>query len=212
MSTTSWRNRNPLIYSHRGYWQRFDEQNTLLAISKAEQNNYGAEIDVRSHKGVIQLSHDPLEHSEYCTINEIADLQLPLAINLKEDGVLELIDKSGVLSNNKDSFVFDGSIPQMLIARKKGMSHALRISEYERTVAWEPDFIWLDSFETDWWLGDPKILELFGSSKVIVVSAELHSRDPNEMWTALRLLMKKKEVNFGICTDLPQVFQEFMHE
>lgn len=212
MPTAPWRKCNPVVYSHRGYWKRPEEQNSFLAIYEADQNNYGAEIDARSHEGELLLSHDPLSASKYCTINELVDLHLPLAINLKEDGILELINKSGILDNNQHSFVFDGSIPQMLIAKKKGMRHALRISEYEKTVAWQADYIWLDSFETDWWIEDPKTIELFGSYKVIVVSPEIHSRDPINMWSTLRQIMKVNEINFGICTDLPQTFQEFIHE
>ena len=202
---------NPLIYTHRGFWQGCDDQNSLLAIIKAEQNDFGAEIDVRSHAGTVQLSHDPLQLSEYCTLNDLASLTLPLAINLKEDGILGLINNSGVLNRNENSFVFDGSTPQMLTAKKMGMRHALRVSEYEKTVAWHSDFIWLDSFETDWWLTEPKTLDFFNSSKVIVVSSELHSRDPMEMWSFLRMILRTKELNFGICTDRPREFMEYIN-
>lgn len=209
MSEAFWR--HPVIYTHRGFWEKHEEQNTLSAILMAEKKGFGAEIDVRSYGGQIQLSHDPLEHSKYCSFNELAEFRSPLAINLKEDGILGKIQDSGILDNNLYTFVFDGSIPQMLIAKKMGIRHALRISEYEKTTDWRSDFIWLDSFESDWWLGDSEILQLFRTHRVVVVSPELHSRDPKEMWYFLKKMMNKQEINFGICTDKPMEFQDFVY-
>ncbi len=204
--------REPVIYSHRGFWEKHAEQNTFPAILKAEENNFGAEIDVRSYDGQVQLSHDPLGISTYCSLNDLSDLRLPLAINLKEDGILNKLSESEILNNNQNSFVFDGSIPQMLTAKKMGLRHALRISEYERSTSWEPSFIWLDCFESDWWLQDSETLQLFSSQKVVVVSSELHSRNPSEMWGFLKNMMKVSNFNFGICTDKPKAFRDFIYD
>jgi len=59
-------------------------------------------------------------------------------------------------------------------------------------------------------LGDSVILQLFSSHRVVVVSPELHSRNPKEMWQFLKKMMTKQEINFGICTDKPEEFQDFV--
>lgn len=200
-----------VIYAHRGIWGRPSEQNSYSAIAESNSKNFGAEIDVRSLDGEIILSHDPVMNDSYCKLHELSKLQLPLAINLKEDGLLQLIQKSSILNNSLNSFIFDGSIPQMLLARRLGLRHALRISEYEKVVGWHSDFIWLDSFESDWWLGDESILDFLKSNKVIVVSSELHNRKSEDMWKYLRNTSRELNFNFGICTDKPDEFKDFIY-
>jgi hypothetical protein len=80
------------------------------------------------------------------------------------------------------------------------------------STSWEPSFIWLDCFESDWWLQDSETLQLFSSQKVVVVSSELHSRNPSEMWGFLKNKMKVSNFNFGICTDKPKAFRDFIYD
>jgi cell division initiation protein len=109
-----------------------------------------------------------------------------------------------------DSFFFDGSIPQMLMYRNLGLPHALRLSEYEKELPWETNYIWLDAFHSDWWIRD-NILEKYRSSgeKIVLVSPEIHGRNPEDAWAKVYEQFFDGNRNVSVCTDRPIDFLNY---
>jgi hypothetical protein len=109
--------------------------------------------------------------------HELTQMFSTFALNLKEDGLQECIIRERDWIETTNSFVFDGSIPEMYRYHKLGIPHALRISEFEKTLPWKSNALWLDSFYEDWWIDDSSVDKLMEDSNTIVVSPELHGRD-----------------------------------
>ena len=86
---------------------------------------------------------------------------------------------------------------------KLGIPHALRLSEFEKSLPWKSAVIWLDAFTSDWWIKDRSIRSQIRDSKVVVVSPELHGRDPRAVWDFLAKQRLAGNINFAICTDRP---------
>jgi hypothetical protein len=91
----------------------------------------------------------------------------------------------------------------MVKIREKGLPHALRLSEYETDLPWEPQFLWIDGFYSDWWITSTKIFNLLEKYFVVFVSPELHKRDVESAWEFFNVLESKQIARFGICTDYP---------
>jgi glycerophosphoryl diester phosphodiesterase len=198
------------IYCHRGLWTSVDQQNTSGAFEDAIRSGFGIETDVRDRLGSIVISHDPVI-SSFAELDKLPKTSTPIAFNIKADGLLE-IDNAAFQEYlwNQGSFVFDGSIPEMRKYRERNLPHALRLSEHEREVAWLSQYIWLDAFESDWWI-EEEVLKLFTEKHfVVVVSPELHGRPKSRVWEIVRDEMLNGNPNLGICTDHPDQFMELL--
>jgi glycerophosphoryl diester phosphodiesterase len=192
------------ILAHRGLWSPSIRQNSIEAISKASGSNFGIETDLRFEEHQIVISHDPVDSREMVPrLSDVLAYRSTIAFNIKEDGLWAQESlKEYCLSTH--SFFFDGSVPEMLKIQHAGYPHALRMSEYETELPWKSEYLWLDSFEHDWWIGKdsiPKILdtEIF----VYIVSPELHGREYEPAWNALCSYWAEGRKNVGICTDYP---------
>lgn len=202
----------PLIYAHRGVWTSLDQQNSPLAIEIAHKLGFGVETDFRSHNNRLVVSHDPCIDKEILGLDEFNFQDLPVAMNTKEDG-LSLQYREFLDTNRHDqSFIFDGSIPEMAKIRDMGLPHALRLSEYERELPWKTKFIWVDAFVSEWWLGSREILDLQREHFLVFVSPELHGRNYESAWQFFRRISQEKSKKFGICTDLPSKLKGFLSE
>jgi hypothetical protein len=198
------------IYCHRGFWASEDQQNTSEALENAIRSGFGIETDVRDHLGSIVISHDPVI-SSFSALDTLPKTSTPIAFNIKTDGLLKVgnVDIEEYLLN-PGSFVFDGSIPEMLKYRERNLPHALRLSEYEREVAWLSQYIWLDAFESDWWIKEEILSFLTEKHFVVVVSPELHGRSKSTVWEIISAEMINGNPNLGICTDYPDKFVEIL--
>lgn len=198
------------IYCHRGFWTSIDQQNSVGAFSKAIASGYGIETDIRDNLNRIVISHDPAIDPEL-DMGVLPKTGTPIAINIKSDGLINIgLDEIKEYVSNRGSFVFDASIPEMLKYRDLKIPHALRLSEYEREIPWKSQFIWLDSFNSDWWMNSEMLQKLTESHFVVVVSPELHARPFNSAWEAICIEMMKGNENLGICTDFPDQFLEML--
>lgn len=203
---TNLRNR---IYCHRGFWTSIDKQNSLEAFTLAATHGFGIETDIRDHLGTIAISHDPTNAS-CLAIEELPSSGVPIALNLKADGLLSIgSPRLQDLLLSDGTFVFDGSIPEMLRYKNVGLSHALRLSEYERDLSWNSPFVWLDAFHSDWWIEKDLLKRLSEEHFVVVVSPELHQREHRVAWDAVLSEILSANENVGICTDSPDKFLEF---
>ena len=197
---------NQRVFSHRGLWDTETSPNSIDALKKAQASSLGIETDIRLFGNQLVVSHDPIDSSQQTIPFDIIEFLAPIAINIKEDGLQKMISKKNDQIIQSDSFVFDGSIPDILIYKKLGINHALRISEYEQELPWQPFAIWLDAFDSDWWLKDKKILEKMKYIPTIVVSSELHGRPKENVWDKTCELFSNPNYLVGICTDYPIAF------
>jgi hypothetical protein len=194
------------IYCHRGQWETKTDQNSKDALIMAAANGFGFETDIRDSFGNLAISHDAFSVSDL-VLSDLLNLNAPIALNIKSDGLLrDGIHEISKIAQNSGSFVFDGSIPEMLHYRRAGLPHALRLSEYESTLSWQSEYVWLDAFETDWWL-ETDLLQRFSERHfVVVVSPELHARESLRVWDAVAKEIINSNPNVGLCTDLPMEF------
>jgi glycerophosphoryl diester phosphodiesterase len=187
-----------------------DQQNTAEAFENAIRSGFGIETDVRDRQGSIVISHDPAS-SPFVELDILPKTSTPIAFNIKADGLLKVGDVAvKEYLRNQGSFVFDGSIPEMLKYRERNLPHALRLSEYEREVAWLSQYIWLDAFESDWWIKEETWKLLTEKHFVVVVSPELHGRSKSRVWEIVSAEMINGNPNLGICTDYPDQFAELL--
>jgi hypothetical protein len=190
------------IFAHRGDWHPDLVPNSSQALSNAFTNGFAIETDVRDLHGKLVVSHDPCTDSSAQSFEDLFGKMQRIAINIKSDGLSELIARNLDLIAVSKSFIFDCSFPELLRYKKLGIPHAMRISEYEKELPWTPDYIWLDAFESDWWLDDAQIHELIKRIPTVIVSPELHKRDHRQVWEKAKSL-RKLGVQILICTDFP---------
>jgi len=193
----------PSVYCHRGFWRTFPQQNSVESFDLASENGFSIETDIRFFEGSAVVCHDlPIELG-LSKLDELSVYSSSFALNVKEDGLQNFFVRVQPWMEATNSFVFDGSIPEMFRYRELGINHALRLSEYEKSLSWQSGYIWLDSFHDDWWLKDQSILNTLQDSQIIVVSPELHGRDPRFVWDFLSNERSIGRFDFSICTDKP---------
>ena len=187
-----------------------EQQNTAEALESAIRFGFGIETDIRDHQSSIVISHDPA--SVACIdLAILAKTTSPIALNVKADGLLNIADDAITqILLIEGSFVFDGSIPEMLKYRERNLPHALRLSEYEKDIAWVTKYLWLDAFQSDWWISDETLNRLTEKHFVVVVSPELHGRSKSKVWEKVAAELVDGNPNLGICTDFPDQFLEML--
>lgn len=200
------------ILAHRGMWNSPTEQNTLVAFARAFDHGFGIETDVRDYGGRLVISHNPPAGNEPSLAESLALLQgrpLPVALNIKADGLAEGVRRDCLRHNVAAWFVFDMSVPDMRQQLLAGNPAYARMSEEEQTPPWETQCkgLWLDAFESLWYEAAflEKLLER--GRAVCVVSEELHQRDQRKQWAMLRPFSRRE--NLLLCTDKPDIAREF---
>jgi hypothetical protein len=195
------------VLSHRGLWTSVAEKNSSRAFARSFQAGWGTETDVRDMAGRLVISHDMPSGNEI-SLDEFLLLQsglnLPLAMNIKADGLAEPVRAAMQRHQVRDWFVFDMSVPDMRAHLRAGNPVMSRLSEVERTPVWLDQCcgVWLDGFESAWF-GVADIEDLLRAGKrVCAVSPELHGRDPAAVWQMLRPLAH--QAGLMLCTDRPQ--------
>ena len=203
-----------LVLSHRGYWKAPAEKNTEVAFRRSFDLNFGTETDVRDLAGELVISHDPPRGGEM-PFGDFLDLlggrDLPLALNVKADGLAAGVAAALAGRNLTRWFVFDMSVPDTLHQLAAGNPVFVRQSEYEPApaLAERATGVWLDAFTGDWWTADT-VAGWTGQGKAVcVVSPELHRRDPLAAWQALRLASFPHPDRVLLCTDRPEEAADF---
>lgn len=208
------------ILAHRGFWKSHEEKNSLTAFDLALSMGFGLELDVRDLNGSIVISHDIPKIGDVDLFAALLELYVEngrsscLALNIKSDGLqdllMSLLDKYGI----ENYFFFDMSIPDMLGYFKKNSNVYMRISEIEHIdsiLINQSKGIWLDSLMGDWIT--PEVL--FSLAKhnrpICIVSPELHKRDFLSQWSIIRdvVALGISPHLFKICTDFPLEAKEF---
>ncbi|MBV6819537.1 phosphodiesterase [Rahnella sp. PD12R] len=208
-----------IIISHRGYWHNQEEKNTETAFIRSFDMGFGTETDIRDCNGKLVISHDIPNGTEISLdyfLSLLKGRDLPLALNIKADGLSDLLVSSLSKANVTNAFVFDMSIPdQMSYVRENKINVFARVSEYEKTPAFyhESFGIWLDGFHSIWY--DKSLVEGYISEGkyICIVSPELHKRsDYKDLWKMLKISGLSVSTQLMLCTDLPEDARDFFKE
>ncbi len=208
-----------LILSHRGYWQTAAEKNTEVAFHRSFGLGFGTETDVRDALGELVISHDPpvggeMKFSDFLEIyNEYKQQQnqpLPLALNVKADGLQSRLKPLLEQYQITDYFMFDMSVPDAKLYVEQAFKVFTRHSELETTPSlYEASAgVWLDCFYGDWI--DNNVLESHVNQhkQVCLVSPDLHKRSYQEFWQNLKAMPvvtnPKTSHQVMLCTDFPE--------
>lgn len=196
-----------IVLSHRGYWKTVEEKNGEAAFLRSFELGFGTETDVRDCKGELLISHD-MPHGGEMKLDRFLELlagrPLPLAMNIKSDGLAAKLVQAMERHQVADWFVFDMAVPDMRAHFDAGAQVFSRLSEVEPVPAWleRASGVWLDMFEHEWY--DRAVIEqlLEQGKRVCVVSSELHGRDPARLWEMLLPLAGHPKLL--LCTDRPE--------
>lgn len=208
------------ILAHRGYWNKFAPKNTILAIKMALERGYGFESDVRDFEGNVVISHD-IADSNCQKAEEIFKLlhdysnNYTFAINIKADGLKNLLSNLLYVYDIHNYFLFDMSIPQMVEFKEKGLRFFTRQSEVESFPCMYEDAagIWIDGFwSTDWITKDIILNHLEHNKDVCLVSPDLHSNQNfRDFWKKLKGYNMDTD-RIMLCTDYPDEARNFFNE
>lgn len=209
-----------MILSHRGYWKDVHEKNQPIAFARSFSLGFGTETDIRDYNGELVISHDIAD--ENCIsvkmmleIYNKYDNTLPLALNIKADGLQiklkELLEEYKV----KNYFVFDMSVPDGLQYLKHNIKAFTRESEYEKRPSFydEACGVWLDEFQGHWITKEVIETHIQNKKQICIVSPDLHKREHKKEWEHYKELEKELDIdNLMICTDFPEIAKEFFGE
>lgn len=209
-----------IVLSHRGLWLDVSEKNKSIAFERSFSQGFGTETDVRDYKGELVISHDIADKDSisikdfFKKYNKYAKT-LPLALNIKSDGLqskLKILLKEYNITNY---FVFDMSVPDGLLYLKSAINSFTRESEYEKEPSFydEAQGIWLDEFKSHWIDKDIIALHIKNKKKICIVSPDLHKREYKLEWEHYKQIEHKLGIsNLMICTDFPEEAKEFFNE
>lgn len=202
------------IIAHRGFWKTESEKNTKVAIKRAIDSGFGFETDFRDCGGQVLISHNPpmgdeMTAEEVFKMYQDAGSQEPLALNIKADGLQDMMGDLLEKYNVTNYFFFDMSVCDTVIYTDKKLKIASRLSEFEKEMPFYKDCttVWIDFFNSD---GPTiqKVIEMLKDGKIAcVVSPELHKRDYQQMWEHLKPM--KGEERLYLCTDYPDKAREY---
>lgn len=205
------------ILSHRGFWTGADERNGRTAFERSLDRGFGIETDLRDRCRRVVIAHDPpacppsgdagglMTLDDFLALCATRGPGLPLALNIKADGlqrpVREAVERHGTVG----AFVFDMSVPDTLGYLDVGLPVYVRHSDiepepvlYDRAAG-----VWLDQFFSDWIGPDTIARHLDAGKAVCLVSPELHRRDHRAQWERLAAAGLQTAPGFMLCTDFP---------
>lgn len=209
------------IISHRGYWKSFEEKNQFVSFKRSFSLGFGTETDLRDCDGEIVISHDiPLKNSNIISIDEFFELyksnniESTLALNIKSDGLQEILKEKLLAYKIENYFVFDMSIPDTRGYIRNDIKFFVRLSEVENTLIYKElaKGVWLDAFEGLWYSPEYIFELLYQNLKIAIVSFELHRRDHISHWQWIKDHKIHLHHNIILCTDLPEEAKTFFFE
>lgn len=200
----------PRILSHRGLWSRAEEKNTPQAFVRSFAEGFGTETDLRDRMWELVISHDPpgpgaMPAEQLLRLHDRHGSGLPLALNIKADGLHDQVEELVRHHGLKDYFLFDMSVPDMRGYLKRGLRVFTRQSEAEPQPAFyeQAAGIWIDAFESDWLREETLAGHLAAGKEVCIVSPELHGRPVEEFWKRLAGMALLHQPGVMLCTDRP---------
>lgn len=223
------------IIAHRGFWCDSTLQiaqnltpNSLKSFECAFQNGFGIESDLRDYNAQLVISHDmPSANAikaeqlfslyQRCMSESSANpINLPpLALNIKADGLQNLLKNLLEKYQIQNYFCFDMSVPDMRHYAHFGLTFFTRQSEIEQNPALydEACGVWCDEFYSHWISESTILAHLESGKKVAIVSPELHKRDYKSAWQDYKQIIESNALSgdsrIFLCTDFPHLAREF---
>jgi hypothetical protein len=206
------------IISHRGYWISPQEKNSRQAFERSFALGFGTETDFRDYCGELFIAHDPplarpcVTAAQFFETMAASDPTLPVAINIKADGLQRMLKEALDAHGIADYFLFDMSIPDGLQSVKAGLRIFARQSdvEPEPQLYAQAEGVWMDAFYDDSWITiEAARRHLDAGKSVCLVSPELHGRDHRAFWARLLTDSLTEHPNLMICTDIPEQARDF---
>lgn len=210
-----------IILSHRGYWLTESEKNTVTAFKKSFELGFGTETDIRDLNGRLVISHDmPVENEANITVADFFELyksyhsDLPIALNIKADGLQKELMNLLKQYNVFNYFVFDMSVPDGLLYLNQGFNAFTRQSEYETIPSFYPEAtgIWLDEFKGHWIDENTIKHHTDNQKKICIVSPELHKRTHELEWANYKKIAQTLDSEIMICSDVPEKARAYFNE
>lgn len=207
------------ILAHRGYWNESIVKNSPDALHMALTCGYGFESDVRDYMGRMVISHNIADgkcqdaEEVFQWLSQYQD-QYCFAINIKADGLKDILLEYLGKYNIKNYFLFDMSVPQMVEFEECKLRFFTRQSEIESLPCMydKAAGVWIDGFwGTDWITEELLKTHLDNGKEICIVSPELHGRrDYKEFWEKMNSFDLYFEKVY-ICTDYPVEAKEFFY-
>jgi hypothetical protein len=205
-----------IVIAHRGCPQQAAEENSRVAFARCFDAGFGTETDLRDAAGAVVIAHDMPKGGEP-TLEEVLQIMdgrnLPLALNIKADGLGEGIGTLLARYRHTDYFTFDMSVPEMLRQIQGGLQVFTGLSDIVTVPVMfaESAGIWLDCFHSDWYGSDTIDELLAGGKKVCIVSAELHGRPAHGQWERISRCASLESPNLMLCTDMPEKAERYFN-
>lgn len=203
------------ILAHRGLWKKPKDKNKLQSFSEALKMGFGIETDLRDLDGKVIISHDPpiKGEKEFLSLNQFLELyisfdsNLPLALNIKSDGLNQIIKKSLEKYQIGNYFLFDMSVPDLIEYQKNKLKIYCRQSEFEfpDNLISITNGLWLDAFSDEYYSNLDLNSVLDKWDEIAIVSPELHGLNKNYFWEILKDTIKNfNQKKIFLCTDFPE--------
>ena len=205
------------IISHRGFWKKNIEKNTLKSFLNSFENGFGCETDIRDYVGKMKISHDMAKKTDLDLVDFFelykSKSDKTIALNIKSDGLQNSLKKLINDFKIENYFVFDMSFPDTLNYLDLGLKFFIRESEYELDLPLysQCSGIWLDCFNSIWYDKEKINYHLDNSKKIAIVSSELHHRDYKKHWKILKDWGISNNENIILCTDFPLQANSFFN-
>jgi len=206
------------IIAHRGFWIERNEKNTIIAFTRALDHGFGIELDLRDCCGELIIEHDlsdlnSLRAFEVSRLLSFNQVNSPIALNIKSDGLIDLVHEFITNSKLNDYFVFDMSIPDMRSYLNAGINTFTRASEHEINPIFlsSSSGVWIDSFFKHWY--DVSFIQNFINlnMNISIVSPELHGRPHQELWKWIKNNQFHEYSTISICTDFPLLAEKYFY-
>jgi hypothetical protein len=192
------------------------KKNQRAAFERSFNLGFGVETDLRDIAGKIVISHDMPQGTEM-PFEELLRLMsgrnLPLALNIKADGLGEAIKRLLACYGHTNYFTFDMSLADLLAQSSQGLKVFTGLSDILRTplLLKESFGVWLDCFYADWYDSD-MIDNLIATGKIVcIVSSELHGRTTEKQWEIIRRCKSLKSPKLMLCTDIPEDARRYFY-
>ena len=183
-------------------------RNTTALLASTEPA-HGVEVDIRSQGTNLIIHHEPYAEGELFDEWFESYRHDTLILNVKEEGLEQVLLEKLAYRKFENFFFLDQSIPFLLKTKKNGESRcAIRVSEYEPVSLAERfaglvDWVWVDCFARfPLTIDDYETLKSSGFN-LCLVSPELQGRATAEIAELRRFLDQESMAMDAVCTKVP---------
>tara|TARA_A100001388_G_C28771494_1_gene504169 strand:+ start:406 stop:996 length:591 start_codon:yes stop_codon:yes gene_type:complete len=175
---------------------------------------FGVEVDIRTNKNELVIGHDPF--SDYISFNDwlMEYKHRTLILNVKEDGLEEILLLKMEHHNIKNFFLLDQGFPYLIKTLNSGEKRcSVRFSDYESintviSLKGKVDWVWIDFFKK--FPLNSKTYEILKNNnfKLCIVSPELQGHADSVCINLRNYIIKNKIAIDAVCTKKLKFWEE----